>query len=105
MNSNWDNSWPLKPRKQLTHDDYTIAWLCALPIEIQAAENMLDEAHEPPPHPEADDNIYLFGSICGHNVVIGWPSEMGIAAVTRMAIHIERTFRNLKFGLMVGIAA
>lgn len=105
MNSKWDSSWPLEPKIQLTHDDYTVAWLCALPIEIEAAENILDEMHLPPPQPEFDKNIYIFGSICGHNVVIGWPDTMGSTATTIMATRVDQTFRNLKFGLLVGIAA
>ncbi|THC87002.1 hypothetical protein EYZ11_013552 [Aspergillus tanneri] len=31
----------------LTPDDYTMAWICALPLEAAAARAMLDEAHNP----------------------------------------------------------
>jgi hypothetical protein len=27
----------------LRHDDYTVGWVCALPVELAAAQEMLDE--------------------------------------------------------------
>lgn len=30
---------------RLKHDDYTIAWICALPLEMTAAKAMLDTSH------------------------------------------------------------
>lgn len=85
MSSNWDPNWPLKPTKQLTLDDYTVAWLCALPKEKAAARNMLDETHKPPLQPRTDNNTYEFGSVWGHNVVIACQSEMGSTAATIVA--------------------
>lgn len=29
----------------LAHGDYTIAWICALPLELTASRAMLDEEH------------------------------------------------------------
>jgi len=97
-------AWPLKATKRLTHDDYTVAWICALPIEKTAARNMLDELHLTPPQPDHDKNIYTFGSICGHNVVIVCQGDMGTTAAAVVATRMEATFRRLRFGLLVGIA-
>jgi nucleoside phosphorylase len=97
-------SWPLKATKQLTHDDYTVAWICALAIEQTAARNMLDELHLTPPQPDHDKNIYTVGSICGHNVVIVCPGGMGTTAATVVVTRMEAIFTKLRFGLLVGIA-
>lgn len=50
-------AWPLEVTKQLTHNDYTVAWICALLIEKTTARNMLDELHLTPPQPDHDKNI------------------------------------------------
>jgi nucleoside phosphorylase len=65
---------------------------------------MLDELHLTPPQPDHDKNIYTLGSICGHNVVIVCPGDMGTTAATMVATRMEATFRKLRFGLLVGIA-
>ncbi|KAH6717482.1 hypothetical protein BKA61DRAFT_323396 [Leptodontidium sp. MPI-SDFR-AT-0119] len=96
--------WPLEATVSLTHEDYTVAWLCALPIEKVAARNMLDELHATPPQPEHDKNIYTFGRICGHNVVIVCQGDMGTTAASIVATRMDSTFRRLRFGLLVGIA-
>ncbi|KNG83199.1 hypothetical protein ANOM_008823 [Aspergillus nomiae NRRL 13137] len=44
-----------------TRDDYTVAWICALPLEMAAAKVMLDEVHPPLPQPETDHNVYTLG--------------------------------------------
>jgi nucleoside phosphorylase len=95
---------PLTPTKTLTHNDYTVAWICALPLEKTAARNMLDELHVPPPQPEHDKNIYTFGCINGHNVVIACQGDMGTTAAAVLATRMDGTFRRLRFGLLVGIA-
>jgi hypothetical protein len=30
-----------------THSDYTVAWICALPLEMAAAKAFLDEVYRP----------------------------------------------------------
>jgi nucleoside phosphorylase len=97
-------TWPLTATKRLTHDDYRVAWICALPLEKAAARNMLDELHVTPPQPEHDKNIYTFGAISGHNVVIVCQGDMGTTAAAVVATRMDGTFRRLRFGLLVGIA-
>jgi nucleoside phosphorylase len=69
-----------------------------------AVRNMLDELYVTPPQPEHDKNIYTFGRICGHNVVIVCQGDIGTTAASIMATQIDSTFRRLRFGLLVDIA-
>ncbi|KAL4947389.1 hypothetical protein BDW69DRAFT_204458 [Aspergillus filifer] len=50
-------------------DDYTVAWICALPLEAAAARLMLDKTHTQPQH-IGDPNAYQFGELNGHHIVI-----------------------------------
>ncbi|GKZ69117.1 hypothetical protein AnigIFM50267_004295 [Aspergillus niger] len=52
-----------------TLDDYTIAWICALPLEAAAARAMLDQTHILPER-ASDPNAYDFGELNGHHIVI-----------------------------------
>src|SRR5208282_1942554 len=98
-------TWPLMPvAKGLKHEDYTIAWMCALPKEKSAARNMLDEFHVALPQPPQDKNIYTLGSIQGHNVVIACLGDMGTVSAAIVAARLDSTFPKLRFGLIVGIA-
>ncbi|EED24533.1 kinesin, putative [Talaromyces stipitatus ATCC 10500] len=54
----------------LTYNDYTIAWICALPLEMAAARVMLDKAHSPLPKPFTDPNAYELGELNGHYIAI-----------------------------------
>ncbi|OAX80909.1 hypothetical protein ACJ72_04757, partial [Emergomyces africanus] len=47
--------------KRLQHKDYTIAWICAQPLEATAAEAMLDETHLDLPINPQDENTYILG--------------------------------------------
>lgn len=54
------------------NDTYQVGWICALPIELAAAEGMLDDKHGTPQvtPPKTDGNTYVLGRIHKHNVVI-----------------------------------
>ncbi|KAG2024722.1 hypothetical protein GB937_003420 [Aspergillus fischeri] len=54
----------------LSHSDYTVAWICALPLETAAAKVMLDEVHASLSQPKTDHNVYTLGNVGGHNVVV-----------------------------------
>jgi nucleoside phosphorylase len=89
----------------LSHEDYTVGWICALPLEMTAAKAMLDETHSNLSQPAADDNAYVLGTIGGHNLVITClPS--GVYGTIPAAVVITKmkfTFPRTQFGLMVGI--
>ncbi|KAN0085480.1 hypothetical protein V8E54_001947 [Elaphomyces granulatus] len=87
-----------------THD-YTVAWVCALPLEMAAAKSMLDEIHPNLPNSSNDQNTYVLGKIYAHNVVIAClPSGVyGTTSAAAVANQMLCTFRSIRFGLMVGI--
>ncbi|KAH8598617.1 nucleoside phosphorylase domain-containing protein [Bisporella sp. PMI_857] len=87
-------------------DQYTVAWLCALPESEQVAARLaLDERYEEPPRVVDDENSYYFGSIGGHNIVIAClpPGQPGLVSASRLVGPMSRSFRNLKIYLFVGI--
>jgi nucleoside phosphorylase len=89
----------------LSHEEYTVGWVCALPLEMTAAKAMLDETHSNLSQPATDHNTYTLGKISGHNVVITClPS--GVYGTTPAAVvvsNMSSTFPRIQFGLMVGI--
>jgi nucleoside phosphorylase len=92
---------------QLRHNEYTVGWVCALPVELAAAQEMLDEEHcdlERDPA-NKDDNLYALGSIGGHNVVIVClpAGRIGNSPAAVVATQLTSTFKAIRFGLMVGI--
>ena len=93
--------------RPLRRDDYTVGWVCALPIELAAAQEMLDEEHPDLAHDPADndENLYALGSIGGHNVVIVClpAGRIGNNPAAAVATQMRATFKKIRFGLMVGI--
>ena len=89
----------------MTHDDYTVAWICALPLEAAASQAMLDKTHSQLSKPTGDDNTYTLGEISGHNIAIAClPSGVyGTVSAATVAAHMRTTFPSIRFGLMVGI--
>jgi nucleoside phosphorylase len=90
---------PLRP------DDYTVGWVCALPVELAAAQEMLDEEFDTPPYDAHDTNLYTCGRIGKHNVVIACQPEgqTGTSSAATVAVQMKSTFSSTRFGLMVGI--
>ncbi|KAF2443471.1 hypothetical protein P171DRAFT_389689, partial [Karstenula rhodostoma CBS 690.94] len=88
-------------------DDYTVGWVCALPVELAAAQEMLDEEHPDLERDPADndENLYALGSIGGHNVAIGClpAGRIGNNPAAAVATQMRATFKKMRFGLMVGI--
>ncbi|KAF3249826.1 hypothetical protein TWF217_008734 [Orbilia oligospora] len=89
----------------LSHDSYTIGWICALPLEMAAARAMLDEIHGDLPNPSKDLNGYVFGAMGNHYVVMAClPS--GIYGTTPAALvvsQMQSSFPSIRFYMMVGI--
>ncbi|KAK5996456.1 Serine/threonine-protein phosphatase 6 regulatory ankyrin repeat subunit B-like protein [Cladobotryum mycophilum] len=90
---------------QLTHKDYVVGWICALPKEQTAAIAMLDQRHITLRKPPNDPNTYTLGSIGGHNIVIAClpMGKIGTVSAATAATSMISTFPSIKFGLMVGI--
>ena len=90
----------------LTNQDYTVGWICALPLEMAAAGAMLDtEHHHSLQRNPYDDNTYTLGRIGVHNVVLAClPTGVtGTISAARVATQMLSTFQQLRFTLMVGI--
>ncbi|KAE8132447.1 nucleoside phosphorylase domain-containing protein [Aspergillus pseudotamarii] len=94
----------MDPRTR-SHDDYTVGWICALPVETTAAKLMLDDIHPPLPRLPKDQNTYIFGSIGQHNVVIASlpTGAYGNTSAATVGIQLLSSFHAIRFGLMVGI--
>ncbi|KAJ4126959.1 hypothetical protein NW768_008580 [Fusarium equiseti] len=92
-------------RKTLSHDSYTIAWICALPLEMSAARAMLDYVHDALPQHANDSNCYELGTIRQHNVAIAClpDGHYGTNNAAIVFTNMRRSFNNIQLGLMVGI--
>ena len=94
-------------RPRLDHRDYTVGWLCAIAeSELIAAKRMLDHRHEPPANPnQYDENVYDFGDINEHNIVIACmpPGQPGPVSAQKLIHPLKQSFPNLSIHLFVGI--
>ncbi|KAK5177844.1 hypothetical protein LTR44_009609 [Exophiala sp. CCFEE 6388] len=90
----------------LSRDDYHIGLVFALPKELAAGKAMLDEEHKMIPGQDpSDTNSYTLGRMHEHNVVLAClPASVdGTTAAAAVAVNMLRTFKALRFALMVGI--
>jgi hypothetical protein len=85
--------------------DYTVGWVCALPIELAAATVMLDEKYQSLPHDDKDPCLYTLGRIGEHNVVLAClpAGQIGTNSAAVVATRMQSKFPSLRIGLMVGI--
>ncbi|KAL4926756.1 nucleoside phosphorylase domain-containing protein [Aspergillus undulatus] len=93
-----------KPR--FCPETYTVGWVCALPLELQAARAMLDDEHQDPFAEPHETNIYCLGRIGQHHVVIVClpAGRYGTNAAAACVKEMMEKFRSIKFGFLVGIA-
>ena len=86
-------------------EDYTVGWVCALPVELAAAAELLDKEHENQPQDPNDTNLYTLGRMGEHNVVIAClpAGQIGPGAAAAVAVQMKLKFTAIRFGLMVGI--
>jgi nucleoside phosphorylase len=88
-----------------THSDYTVGWICALPIEMAACTAMLDKLHPSLHIGSQDNNNYSLGKIGTHNVVIAClPSGVyGTTSAATVAMDMMYSFPSIRHRFMVGI--
>lgn len=91
--------------RRLHHEDYTVGWISALPIEMATAEAMLDEIHAPLPQIPGDVNAYTLGNIGPHNIVLACLPKGGYGTnnAATVATNMLRSFSSIDKRLMVGI--
>lgn len=89
--------------RRLPREEYTVGWVCALPTELAAAKAMLDEEHGV--ISDNESNLYCMGSMAGHNIVIVClpAGRIGNNPAAAVATQMQTAFKDLRFGLMVGI--
>ncbi|KAL1642433.1 hypothetical protein SLS58_005507 [Diplodia intermedia] len=88
----------------LPKDQYTIGWVCALPVELGAAGLMLEEEHQAFGF-ENDTNTYTLGRVNGHNIVIAClpAGRTGTNSAATVVSQMKSSFPKVRFGLLVGI--
>ncbi|KZL87964.1 kinesin light chain [Colletotrichum incanum] len=91
--------------KPIPARDFTVGWICALPIELAAAAKMMDERFADLSSQPADYNLYSFGRIGVHNVVAAClpAGQMGTNQAATVASQMKSSFPSLRFGVLVGI--
>ena len=82
-----------------------MGWICALPTELAAAIEMLDEEHDGLSLDLMNSNPYTFGNIGPHNIVIAClpAGQVGTNPAATVAAQMQSSFPQIRFGLMVGI--
>jgi hypothetical protein len=73
-------------------------------VELTPVKATLDHIHPSLPT-QRDQNSYILGEKCGHNVVIAVLPEIGNNAAVTSAIQLLNDFPSIRFGLLVGVGA
>ncbi|KAF3941493.1 hypothetical protein ABW19_dt0200051 [Dactylella cylindrospora] len=96
------------PKPRLSHEDYSIGWICALDIELTASLEMFDKEHETLDQPNGDNNSYFYGRIGKHNVVMTClaAGRIGTNSASTVASQMFQSFPKIRpdRGLLVGVA-
>jgi nucleoside phosphorylase len=105
-NNDYTNSLSIADSTKSSRDGYTVGLICALPLELAAAQITLDEVHPNLPQHPNDYNTYTLGKIGDHNVVVAClPSgEYGTTSTARVSEQMLLSFSSIRFGLLLGIA-
>jgi nucleoside phosphorylase len=82
---------------------FTIGWICPLPLEKEAARLVLDEEY-PQEEVQYQNAFYLGGQVGNHKIVIGVQRRIGLTGAAILAEKMRAGFPNIKYFLLVGIA-
>ena len=82
---------------------FTIGWICPLPLEIEAARLVLDEEY-PQEEVRYQTTYYLGGRIGAHKVVISVQQRIGLTNAAILTKKMRAGFPSIKYFLLVGIA-
>jgi nucleoside phosphorylase len=96
-----------RPLRPYNRDGFEIAIICALPIERDAVEALLDEGYEDDGFSygkEAmDSNAYTIGRLGNQHVVLAYMPGMGMIRAAAVAANIRFSFTGIKVCIVVGI--
>ncbi|KAL6895022.1 nucleoside phosphorylase domain-containing protein [Trichoderma evansii] len=88
----------------LSYEDYTLAFVCAMSFELSAVRYMLDREHPRLCRKEGDSNTYVLGELYGHNIVLAClPGNQGKGSAATVATNLARTFPAITLRFLVGI--
>ncbi|RAK90252.1 kinesin light chain [Aspergillus costaricaensis CBS 115574] len=94
----------MRPR---TRDAFTIAIICALPLEADAVEALFDETYDRLckyyGKQQGDANWYVNGRVGKHNVVLCYMPGMGKISAASVASSLKISYMSVQLALVVGI--
>ncbi|KKA28389.1 hypothetical protein TD95_000185 [Thielaviopsis punctulata] len=91
--------------RQIPNDAFTVAWICPIDCELQAALRIVDETYRSPDaRSNGDNNDYTLARIGHHKVVIFCVGECGTLLAATATEKVKHTFPNIEFYMLVGIA-
>ncbi|KAL3438366.1 putative kinesin light chain [Aspergillus tetrazonus] len=94
----------MRPRSR---NDFTIAIICALPLEADAVEALFDETYDRlGKHygkQPGDASAYMNGRIGKHNVVLCYLPGMGKGSAASVASSLQVSYTGVELALVVGI--
>jgi nucleoside phosphorylase len=82
---------------------FTIGWICPLPLEMEAARLALDEEY-PRDEVQYQNAFYVGGRIGKHKVVLGVQRSKGLIPAATLAEKMRTGFPNIRYFILVGIA-
>lgn len=94
----------MRPRSQ---SDFTVAIICALPLEADAVEALFDETYDRLGRfygkQPGDKNSYMNGRIGQHNIVLCCMPGMGKGSAASVASSLQFSYTGVQIALVVGI--
>ncbi|KAK1246374.1 hypothetical protein MKX08_000176 [Trichoderma sp. CBMAI-0020] len=89
-----------------SREDFQIALICALRVELDAVEALFDDYYEQDfsyNKAPGDPNAYTTGRMCGHDVVLAFMPGIGKVNSASVAAGFRASFPGIKLGIVVGI--
>jgi nucleoside phosphorylase len=85
-----------------SRDEFTIAIICALPLEAEPVEALFDETYDRLSafykKQSGDDNAYFNGRIRSHNVALCLMPRMGKGNAASVAASLKISYRRITSG-------
>ncbi|KIW79021.1 hypothetical protein Z517_08861 [Fonsecaea pedrosoi CBS 271.37] len=97
----------VRPPRPRSRDDFEIAIICALVLERNAVEALLEEEYETHGFSygkaAGDLNAYTTGRLGNQHVVLTYMPSMGIASSAAVAANLCNSFRGIRLAITTGI--